>query len=239
MRRVAIVTGAEGALGSAICRVLRDASIDVVGVDITGDADVTADVSTADGTQAMVAEAVERYGRLDILVLNAGTQHVSPIDEFDSGQWDRLQNLMVKGPFLAIQAAWSHLIVSGAGRIIAIASTNAIAAEPNKAAYNAAKAGVMGVIRTAALEGGAHGVTANGIAPGWMHTPQVENQVGDLMRLEQSSREEVLERMLSRMPVKRFVDPTEVAHVVRFLASAEASAVTGALVPVDLGLLAS
>ena len=72
-----------------------------------------------------------------------------------------------------------------------------------------------------------------------MHTPQVENQVADLMRLEHSSRDEVLERMLSRMPVKRFVDPAEVAHVVRFLASAEASAVTGALVPVDLGLLAS
>ena len=84
MTRVAIVTGAAGALGSAISRVLRDASIDVVGVDITGDADVTADVSTAEGTRAMVAEAVERYGRLDILVLNAGTQHVSPIDEFDA-----------------------------------------------------------------------------------------------------------------------------------------------------------
>jgi 3-hydroxybutyrate dehydrogenase len=173
------------------------------------------------------------------VVLNAGAQHVSPIQEFDSDEWDRLQDLMCKGPLLAIQAAWPHLVESGSGRIIAIASTNAIAAEPNKAAYNAAKAGVMGVIRTAALEGGAQGVTANGIAPGWMHTPQVDNQLAELMRLEDSSREEVLGRMLSRMPVKRFVEPTEVAHVVRFLASPEASAVTGVLVPVDLGLLAS
>jgi 3-hydroxybutyrate dehydrogenase len=237
--RVAIVTGAAGALGSAISLVLRDAGTAVVGVDLTGDVELHEDVSTEQGTAAMVAAAVELHGRLDILVLNAGTQHVAPIDEFGTDAWDRLQALMCKGPFLAIRAAWPQLIAAGRGRIVAISSTNAIAAEPHKAAYNSAKAGVMGVIRTAALEGGAHGLTANGVAPGWMHTPQVENQLTELMRLEQLTRPQVLERMLSRMPVKRFVDPVEVAHVVRFLVSPEASAITGALVPVDLGLLAS
>lgn len=237
--RVAIVTGAAGALGSAISDALREAGIELVGVDISAGADLQADVSTLAGTTAMVSTTVERHGRLDILVLNAGTQHVAPIDAFGEDAWDRLYALMCKGPFLAIQAAWPHLIASPAGRIVAISSTNAVVSEPNKVAYNAAKAGVMGVIRTAAIEGAPFGVTANGIAPGWMRTPQVEAQLADLMRLEQATREEVLDRMLSRMPVKRFVDTTEVAHVVRFLASPEASAVNGVFLPVDLGLLAS
>ncbi len=123
----------------------------------------------------MVATAVERFGRLDILVLNAGSQHVEAFPDFSLAAWDQLQALMCRGPFIAIRAAWSHLIASEHGRIVVIASTNAIAAEPHKAAYNSSKAGVVGVVKTAALEGGRHGLTANAIAPGWMLTPMVEN----------------------------------------------------------------
>jgi 3-hydroxybutyrate dehydrogenase len=235
--RVAIVTGAGGALGSAIASALRDDGVRVLGVDLVAGVELEADVATAAGNEAMIASAVERHGRLDILVLNAGTQHLSALAEFDAEAWDRLHDLMCKGPFLAIKAAWPHLVASGCGRIIAISSTNAVAAEPQKVAYNSAKAGVLGVIRTAALEGGAHAITANAIAPGWMLTPLVEDRLAEYMGIEHATREEVIERMLSRMPVKRFIAPAEVAEVVRFLASPAASAVNGALIPVDLGLL--
>jgi 3-hydroxybutyrate dehydrogenase len=237
-RRVAAVTGAAGALGSTICDVLRRDGVNVVGVDIAGSVDLRADISTEAGNAAMVAAAVDRYQRLDILVLNAGTQHVAPLQEFATDDWDAVQNVTCKGPFLAVRAAWPHLLASGCGRVVAVSSTNAIAAEPNKVAYNSAKAGLLGVIRTAALEGGSHGLTANAIAPGWMLTPFVEAQMNEYMRLEDLSREDVLEKMISRMPVKRFVTLTEVASVVRFLTSPDASAVNGVLLPVDLGLLA-
>jgi 3-hydroxybutyrate dehydrogenase len=237
--RVAIVTGAAGVLGTAIAEALRSDGVCVLGVDLAGGVELEADVATAVGNEMMVAEAVERHGRLDILVLNAGTQHLASLAEFGTDAWDRLQDLMCKGPFLAIRAAWPHLVASGTGRVIAISSTNAVAAEPHKVAYNAAKAGVLGVIRTAALEGGDHGITANAIAPGWMLTPLVEDRLAEYMHVERATREQVIERMLSRMPVKRFIAPAEVAEVVRFLASPASSAVTGALIPVDLGLLAS
>ena len=236
--RVAIVTGAAGALGSATVAALRADGVVVLGVDVAGEVELRADVATAEGNGAMVEAAIERHGRLDILVLNAGTQHVSPLAEVSEEAWDRLHDLMCKGPFLAIRAAWPHLVASGSGRIVAIASTNAVAAEPHKAAYNSAKAGVLGVIKTAALEGGTHGLTANAVAPGWMLTSLVEDRLSEYMRLENASRQTVIERMLSRMPVKRFIDPSEVAAVVRFLASPDASAVNGALIPADLGLLA-
>jgi 3-hydroxybutyrate dehydrogenase len=237
-RRVAVVTGSEGALGSALCEALRLDGIQVVGVDLAEGADIRADVSTADGNESMVAAAVERYGRLDILVLNAGAQHVETFPEFSLASWDELQALMCRGPFIAIKAAWSHLIASEHGRIVVIASTNAIAAEPHKVAYNSSKAGVVGVVRTAALEGGQHGLTANAVAPGWMLTPMVEQRLADYMSVENSTRGDVIDRMLSRMPVKRFIAPAEVAAVVRFLTTPEAGAINGVLLPVDLGLLA-
>jgi 3-hydroxybutyrate dehydrogenase len=187
----------------------------------------------------MVETAVNAFGGLDILVLNAGIQHVAPLATFPEGAWDQLHDVMCKGPFLGIRAAWDYLLRAPQPRIVVIASTNAVAAEPNKVAYNSAKAGVLGVVKSAALEGGPHGLTANAIAPGWMLTPLVQDRLDEYARLEGLSRDEVLDRMLSRVPVKRFIDPIEVAAVVRFLVSPEASAINGALIPVDLGLLAS
>ena len=121
--RVAVVTGAAGGLGTAIVRALRHAGAMVVPVDVRGDDCLIADVATAEGNRAMVDLALERHGRIDILVLNAGAQAMNPIASYPEADWDRLMNLMVKGPFLAMKFAWPHLTRRPGGRIIVTAST--------------------------------------------------------------------------------------------------------------------
>jgi 3-hydroxybutyrate dehydrogenase len=234
---VAIVTGASGGLGTALCAVLHEHGAQVLGVDVVGDGCFVADVGTSDGNRSMVEEAVRRFGRLDILALNAGTQFMSPISEFPEEQWDRLMNLMAKGPYLAMKHAWAHIAHPG-GRVLVTASASSFIAEAYKSAYVAAKHAVLGLVRTAALEAAPLGMTVNAVGPAWMRTPMVENQLADQMRLHDLPRDEVIELMLARMPVKRFVETREVAEVIAFLASDAASAINGAIVPVDLGLLA-
>lgn len=236
--RVAIVTGAGGALGRSICAQLQTDGVTVVGVDVAGEGYEHFDVGSATGCAEMVARTVELHGRLDILVLNAGVQHVSPIDTFDIAQWQRVMDVCLNGPFYAIRSAWPELIRSGAGRIVATASTSSFHAEPFKAAYNAAKHGLLGLIKSAAVEGGRHGLTANAVAPSWMRTPMVEQQLVEQMRLRGASREAVLGDFLAGQPIKRFIDTGEVASAIAYLASARASAITGVCLPVDLGALA-
>jgi 3-hydroxybutyrate dehydrogenase len=236
--RVAIVTGANGGLGSALCSTLGEHGADVLPVDVVGDTCFIADVGTSVGNESMVKEAIKRFGRVDILALNAGAQFMSPIAEFPETEWDRLMGVMAKGPYLAIRHAWPHIARAG-GRVVVTASASSFTAEAYKSAYVAAKHAVIGLVRTVALEGGPLGMTANAVAPAWMRTPMVENQVADQMRLHNLSREAVLDDFLARMPVKRFVEPREVAETVAFLASDAASAINGAVVPVDLGMLAS
>jgi 3-hydroxybutyrate dehydrogenase len=236
--RVAIVTGAAGGLGASVCNTLAREGAAVLGVDLNGDGCLHADVGTAAGNRAMVETARREYGRIDILVLNAGLQFMAPIAEFPEHEWDRLMNVMLRGPYLAIRHAWSELTARPGGRIIATASVSSVVAEPYKSAYVAAKHGIVGLIKVAALEGGAFGLTANSVGPGGMLTPLIEKQLDDHVRLRGIPREEVVEDMVARHGVKRFVETQEVADVIAFLAGPEASGITGALVPVDLGLLA-
>jgi 3-hydroxybutyrate dehydrogenase len=236
--RVAVVTGAGGALGSSITEALRGCGVRVLGVDVVGDGCESFDVGTETGCRAMVSRAVELHGRLDILVLNAGVQHVSAIDTFEAEQWQRVMDVCLNGPFHAIKAAWPELTRNEGGRVIATASTSSFHAEPFKAAYNAAKHGLLGLIKSAAVEGGRYGLTANAVAPSWMRTPMVERQLEEQMRLRNASRQEVLDDFLGHQPVKRFIDTGEVAAAIAFLASEQASAITGACLPVDLGALA-
>jgi 3-hydroxybutyrate dehydrogenase len=235
--KVACVTGAAGGLGVAIVDVLERQGAHVVGVDVVGDAVLQLDIGTDDGNRAMVDAALEQHGRLDVLVLNAGAQHVAPIPEFPEPEWDRLFDVMVKGPWLAMKHAWPHVARPG-GRVIVTASGSSFIAEQYKSAYVAAKHAVLGLVRVAALEGGPLGMTANAVGPGWMRTPMVENQLAEQMRLHGRSREDVIESMVDRHPVKRFVEPLEVANTIAFLASDEASGINGSFIPVDLGTLA-
>ena len=236
--RVAIVTGAARGLGASICRVLAREGAAVVPVDLHGDGCFPADAGTADGNRAMVEEAVRRHGRLDTLVLNAGLQHMERIADFPEAAWDRLLDVMAKGPFLAIQAAWPHLVERPGGRIVATGSSLSATAEEYKAAYVAAKHAVTGLIKVAALEGGPHGLCANAVLPGLMWTALMEGQLQDHMRLRNLTREQVVERIELFTPV-RAVETDEVAELVAFLASDRASGISGACVPVDLGLLAT
>jgi 3-hydroxybutyrate dehydrogenase len=235
--RVAIVTGADGGLGRTVCKAFKEAGAQVVGVDLHGEDCLHLDVGVADGNRRMIAEAVDRHGRLDILVLNAGAQRMAPIVEYDETDWDQLMNVMAKGPFLAIKFAWRALTERPGGRIIVTASTLGLVGAAYKCAYVAAKHAALGLVQVAALEGAAAGLTANAVAPGWMRTPLVENQVVDHMRLKNLSREQVIEEMLGSQPGGRFVETSEVANMMVFLASAQSSGITGSCLPVDLGEL--
>src|SRR5262249_56786739 len=154
----------------------------VVGVDVEGEDWLIAEVATAEGNRAMVDQALERHGRLDILVLNAGAQAMNPIASSPEADWDRLMNLMVKGPFLAMKFAWPQLTRQPGGRVIVTSSTAGLVGAPYKAAYVAAKHAVVGLVKVAALEGAAAGLTANALAPGGMHTPLADNQIPDHIR---------------------------------------------------------
>lgn len=235
--RVIVVTGAAGGLGGSLVRVLGDAGALVVATDVRGDGVFLADLRTEEGNRALVEEAVARHGRIDALVLNAGAQHMAPIPEFPLEEWDRLMDVMVKGPFLALKHAWPHIARPG-GRVVVTASGSSYIAEPFKAAYVAAKHAVAGLVKVAALEGGPLGMTANAVAPGWMRTPMVQNQLEDQVRLRGLSEQEVMADMVDRHPVKRFVETDEVARTIAFLCSDAASGINGAIVPVDLGTLA-
>jgi 3-hydroxybutyrate dehydrogenase len=233
--RVALVTGAAGGLGTAICEGLEREGAIVFPVDLVGEGCLRADVGTENGNREMIAAVLERHGRLDVLVLNAGVQFLAPIAAFPESEWDRLMNVLVKGPYLALKAAWGPLTARPGGRVIVTASASSYVAERFKAAYVSAKHGVRGLVKVAALEGAPFGLTVNAIAPGRVWTPFLANQVDDQMRLRGLTREQVIDDMLTRYPVKRFVDAREVAEVVVFLASAASSGINGACFPVDLG----
>lgn len=236
--RVVVITGAHGGLGRVLVAAFVEAQALVVPVDLEGDECFRADVSTPEGNQKMIDEAIRVHGQLDVLVLNAGRQLVAPIAAYPPAAWDALMDLMAKGPFLAIQAAWPHLTRQPGGRIITIGSVLSITAEAYKSAYVAAKHAVLGLTKVAALEGAPFGLTANTVAPGYMYTPIVEQQLADQMRLRNRTREEVITSMVGSQPGERFIDPDEVAQVVLFLASTRSSGVTGTCIPVDLGALA-
>ncbi len=187
----------------------------------------------------MIDTAVDLHGRLDILVLNAGVQFMASIAEYPESEWERLLDVMAKGPFLAMKHAWHHLTERHGGRIIVTASGLSVTAESFKCAYVAAKHAVLGLVRVAALEGAAVGLTANAVAPGWMQTQLFNDQLNHQMRLRGLTRAEVRDAAIAAQPPKRFVEPSEVANLIAFLASDLGSGISGACIPVDLGGLAS
>jgi len=237
--RVALVTGASGGLGKAIMAELRERGAAVHGADIVGEGVFRADLSTASGNRDMIGHVLATAGRLDILVLNAGCQFVAPLDQFPDAEWDRLQAVMLDGPFFALKAAWPALTRSPGGRVVVTASVASYGGGRQKVAYTAAKHGVLGLVRVAALEGAVHGLTANAVAPGWMDTGLMRGQLETQAANRGISVEKVIALFRSAQPGDRFVDVEEVAAVVGFLASPGASGVNGTCIPIDLGASAS
>jgi 3-hydroxybutyrate dehydrogenase len=229
--RVALVTGARGGIGAAIVARLEADGWTVHGVDVED-----ADLTTREGNRRVVDAALEAHGRLDALVPNAGFQHVAPVREFPEDQWDKLLALLLTSPFLLARYAWDALTASGDGRICVIASAHALAASPFKAGYVSAKHGVLGLVKTLALEGADVGISATAVCPAYVRTPLVEAQIADQAQAHGLPAERVLsDVILERQAVKRLLEPSEVANLVAFLLSPSARGITGVPVPLDLG----
>jgi 3-hydroxybutyrate dehydrogenase len=239
--RRAIVTGAASGIGRAIAAALADAGARVLAVDLEPDPGgpgepFAADLSTRDGNRAAVERAVAAFGGLDTIVANAGFQHVAPIAEFDEDRWDGLLALLLTSPFLLARHGWGPLSASGDGRFLAIASAHGLVASPFKAGYVAAKHGVLGLVKTLALEGAEHGITATAICPGFVRTPLVEGQLASQAEAHGVSEDEALEQViLAPHAIKRLIEPDEVAQAVLFLLGPSGAAFTGAPFVMDAG----
>lgn len=239
--RAALVTGAASGIGRAISARLVDEGWDVLAVDLRPDDEgpgtpFAADLTTHAGNADAVATALERFGRLDAVVPNAGFQHVAPVADFPEERWDALIALLLTSPFVLAKHAWPALAASGAGRFIAIASAHALVASPFKAGYVAAKHGVLGLVKTLALEGAADGITATAVCPGFVRTALMEQQIGAQAEAHGLPPERVLEDViLQPHAVKRLLEPDEVAEVVALLAGPLGRSFTGVPVTMDLG----
>jgi 3-hydroxybutyrate dehydrogenase len=239
--KAALVTGAASGIGRAVAQRLEDEGMDVLAVDLRPDPDgpgtpFEADLTNASANEASVQQALDRFGRLDVVVANAGIQHVSPIDEFPVEKWNTIVALLLTSPFLLAKYSWTALKDSGAGRFVAIASVHGLVASPYKAAYSSAKHGVIGLCKTLALEGAEHHITANAVCPAYVRTPLVEKQIADQARAHGLPEEEVVEKViLQPHAVKELIEPSEVAGVVAFLISPAGKMFTGAPITLDQG----
>jgi 3-hydroxybutyrate dehydrogenase len=241
MDRAVVVTGAASGIGRAIAARLERDGAQVLAVDRTPDHDgpgtpFEADLTTRDGNRAAIDTALERFGRLDAVIPNAGFQHVAPVEEFPEDRWDAIVALLLTSPFLLARAAWPALRASGDGRFVAIASVHGLVASPFKSAYVAAKHGLLGLVKTLALEGAEHGIAATAVCPAYVRTPLVEHQVADQAKAHGMPEDRVLEDViLQPHAVKRLIEPDEVAEVVAFLLGPAGRSFTGAPVTMDQG----
>jgi 3-hydroxybutyrate dehydrogenase len=250
----AIVTGSTSGIGQALAKSLAAEGVDVVlngfgepaaieaaraglaaeaGVRVLyHGADMTKPAEIAD----MVAFARRELGRLDILVNNAGVQHVAPVDEFPPEKWDQIIAINLTSAFHAIRTALPIMKAQGRGRIVNIASAHALVASPFKAAYVAAKHGVLGLTKTVALEVAQQGITCNAICPGYVKTPLVESQIADQAKARGMTPEQVMrDVILDAQPTKKFVEFDEIAGLLLYLASDAGASVNGAGLAIDGG----
>jgi len=191
-----------------------------------------ADVSVAAEIDRTVAAAIERWGRIDVLVNNAGIGEEVPFLEIDEASWDRVLGINLRGAFLTAQRVAREQVKAGGGSIVHIASIDASGADGSYASYNASKAGLLGLNRTMAMELAPHGIRVNCVSPGVTHTAMTEEAVPpELM--------DYLVNRFDRVPMRRLVKPEEIAAAVAFLASDDASAITGIDLTVDCGLTAN
>lgn len=241
--KVAIVTGAARGIGAAIARALDARGATVVVADVSGDENALAaeltnglgmhcDVAIEEDVEAMIAQTVERFGRLDVLCNNAGIDgELGPLSETSTANFDRVVDVNMRGVFFGMRQAIPAMITGGGGSIVNIASIAAVVAFAGTSAYAASKAGVIGLTRVAALEYGAAGVRVNAILPGVIATQMLV----DLRHTDPATYQIIVDDGESMAAQKRLGRPEEIGSVAAFLASDEASFVTGAAIPVDGG----
>jgi 3-hydroxybutyrate dehydrogenase len=241
VERASIVTGAASGIGRAIAARLERDGGRVLAVDREPDPDgpgepLAADLATREGNRAAVDAALERFGRLDVVVANAGFQHVAPLPEFPEERWDALLAVLLTSPFLLARYAWEALSESGDGRFLAVASVHGLVASPFKAGYVAAKHGVLGLVKVLALEGAERGISVSALCPAYVRTPIVEAQLEAQAAATGVPLERVLEDVvLAPQAVKRLLEPDEVAEAAAFLLGPGGRAVTGTPLVMDLG----
>ncbi len=238
--RRALVTGAASGIGAACASALASAGAHVVAADVdaAGAARVAGEVGgepwTVDLTDTAALETLALD--VDVLVNNAGIQHVAPIEEFPPAAFRRMLALMLEAPFLLVRAVLPHMYAGGFGRIINITSVHGLRASPYKSAYVAVKHGLEGLSKVIALEGATRGVTSNCISPGYVRTPLVEKQIANQARLHGIAEEEVVATvLLAETAVKRLVEPDEVAGLAVWLAGPTAGMATGSSYTLDGG----
>lgn len=252
--QVAIVTGSTSGIGAAMAEALAQNGAHIV-LNGLGDADeiealrakIAADhgvevryhganMLKADEIADMVASTEKEFGRLDILMNNAGIQHVSPVEDFPAEKWDAIIAINLSSVFHGAKAAVPIMKRQGKGRIVNLASAHGLVASPFKSAYVAAKHGVMGFTKTLALEVAEDGITCNAICPGYVKTPLVENQIADTARARGISEEEVVrDVMLSAQPTKQFVTYEQLAGALLYLVSDAGANMNGSWISVDGG----
>ena len=250
----AIVTGSTSGIGRGIAEQLAVAGCNVM-LNGFGDADEIerlrlglerdhgvkalysgADMSRPGQITAMVDEAADAFGGVDILINNAGIQHVAPVDEFPPDKWDAVIAINLSSSFHTIHAALPHMKQRGWGRIVNIASAHGLVASPYKSAYVAAKHGILGLTKVVALEVAEQGITCNAICPGYVKTPLVEGQIDDTAKARGLDREQVVkEVILHAQPTKQFVTTDQIGALTLFLCSDAAASITGSALPVDGG----
>jgi 3-hydroxybutyrate dehydrogenase len=236
----ALVTGGASGIGRACAQRLAAEGAAVVVVDRDGDAaqEVAAEVGgTAVAVDLSDLDAVDRLDlAVDVLVNNAGIQHVAPIHEFPPDRFSLILRLMLEAPFRLVRGALPHMYAQGWGRVVNISSVHGIRASEFKSAYVTAKHGLEGLSKVIALEGAPHGVTSNCVNPAYVRTPLVEGQIADQARTHGISEDEVVEKvMLAPAAVRRLIEPDEVAEAVAYLCSPAAASITGSSLVMDGG----
>lgn len=195
-----------------------------------------ADMSKPKAIEQMVRQTIDAFGAVDIMVNNAGIQHVAPIEEFPDEKWEAILAINLSSAFHATKLVLPTMRRRGWGRLINVASAHALVASPYKAAYVAAKHGVLGLTKVTALETAEDGITCNAICPGYVRTPLVEHQIDDQAKAHGIPREKVIsDVLLQRQPNKRFVEVAELAALALFLCSDNGASVTGVALPMDGG----
>jgi 3-hydroxybutyrate dehydrogenase len=252
--KVSLVTGSTSGIGLGIARALAEAGSAVVlnglgvGAEITkareriaADFGITVGYSPADMTKPtaiadMIAATLAEHGRLDVLVNNAGIQHVAPLEQFPIEKWDAILAINLSSAFHTTRAALPAMRKNKFGRVINIASAHGLVASPFKAAYVAAKHGIVGLTKVTALETAEDGITCNAICPGYVYTPLVEAQIDGQARAHGISRDQVIrDVLLAQQPNKHFASVEELGALTVFLASDAAASITGIALPVDGG----
>ena len=255
--KVALVTGSTSGIGLGIARAFAATGATIVINGFGAAEDVAkiqdeikaefnasvlyspADMSKPNEIGAMIQMTIESFGRLDVLVNNAGVQHVAPLDKFPADKWDQIIAIDLSSAFHTIRLALPIMRKNRWGRVINIASAHGLVASPFKSAYVAAKHCLVGLTKATALETAEEGITCNAICPGYVWTPLVETQIDDQARSYNLPRDQVIrDVLLAQQPNKRFTTVEELSAVALFLASDAAASITGVALPVDGGWVA-